>query len=337
MKKILLVLCVMPLCIFAQGDGNPCAQVDKLYEQKTEENIALKAQIKNLKKDSSAQQTCIARLQQDTILYRKQLNDADKKLSLTEKSLKTVQQQLAQCRKDSATMQKQLDDRKSMSLQQYKDSIDKLNASTEVLVDSIGKLHTSVSALSKDVYKQKNELKQLSAIVDLLSKRYEKTSVDELLGYYDKGELTLYKDICPLVGKKVSTNVEQALICHKAQEQLKLKYDKIQVEQLQKQLPQNSKIGKDLFSKLQCYGTTNKAAFDLWQKIKGDVYSEVVENSNFAQTEAKRATWYRIQKFLNQYPTLAKDYPYIYTQLQDMLREVWTNANNFNKINNPFE
>lgn len=323
--------------MYAQGDGSPCAQVNKLYEQKVEENIALKAQIKTLRKDSSAQQTCIARLRQDTILYRKKLNDAGQKLFQTEKSLKTTQQQLGQCRKDSASRQKQLDDRKSMSLQQYKDSVDKLNANTIVLVDSIDGLHTSIEALSKDIQKQKNELKQLNAIVELLSKRYEKTSVDDLFSHYAKGELTLYKDLCPLLDKKVSTNVEQALICHKAQEQLKLKYDKYQVEQLQRQLPQNSKIGKDLFSKLQRYGTTNKAAFDLWQKIKVDVYPEAIENSNFAQTEAKRATWYRTQKFLNQYPTLAEDYPYIHTQLQNMLRQVWDNPNNFNKIDNPFE
>lgn len=337
MKRILVLLAFFPLLINAQDGDNPCAQVDKLYEQRTEENIALKAQIKNFKKDSSVQQTCIARLQQDTILYRKQLNEVGKKLSQTEKSLKTVQQQLSKCRKDSATIQKQLDDRKSMTLQQYKDSVDKLNANTAVLVDSIGKLHTSVAILSKDIQKQKNELKQLNAIVDLLSKRYEKASLDELFSLYDKGELTLYKDLCPLVGKKVSTNVEQTLICYKAQEQLKLKYDKYQVEQLQRQLPQNSKIGKKLFQSLQHYASVNAEADALWKQIRTDVCSKPIDDDNFLQIQAKRQIWQRAQKFLNKYPALSPDYPYIHDQIQAMLREIWINVNNFNKINNPFE
>lgn len=337
MKKIIVILAFFPMLINAQDGDNPCARVDKLYEQKTEENIALKAQIRNLKKDSSAQQTCIARLQQDTISYRKQLNDTGKKLSQTEKSLKTVQQQLSQCRKDSAAMQKQLDDRKSMSLQQYKDSVDKLNANVVVLVDSIGKLNASIASLSKDIQKQQNELKQLNSIVELLSKRYEKTSVDELFSHYDKGELTLYKDLCPMVGKKVSTNVEQTLICHKAQEQLKLKYDKYQVEQLQRQLPQNSKIGKKLFQSLQRYASVNTEADALWKQIRTDVCSKPIEDDNFLQIQAKRQIWQRAQKFLNKYPTLSTDYPYIQDQIQTMLREIWVNVNNFNKIDNPFE
>ena len=337
MKNVLLVFCVIPLCMLAQNDGNPCAQIEKLYGQKVEVNVALKAQIENLRRDSMVMQTSISRLRQDTILYRKQLNEISKKLSQTVKHLKDVQQQLGQCRKKSEAMQNKINDRKSMSLQQYKDSVNKLNANVAMFVDSIGKLHTSVVSLRKVNKKQKNDLKQLNAIVELLSKRYENTSVDELFSHYDKGELLLYKDLCPLVGKNVSVNVEQTIICHRAQDQLKLKYDKYQVEQIQRQLSLNARIGKELSSRLQRYGTTNNSAFELWQKIKEDVYSEVVENSNFAQTEAKRATWYRTQKFLNQYPTLAEDYPYIYAQLQKMLRQVWDNPNNFNKINNPFE
>lgn len=323
--------------MYAQGDGNPCAQYEKLYENKVAENIALKTHVNNLKKDSAFHEATITALRKDSSKTHTQLNVANNNLTASENTCKKLQELVAKVNGENTNLKNQLSDRTSLTMQQYKDSIGVLNKQVNVLIDTIGKISTSVASLNKEINKQKNELKQLNAIVDLLSKRYEKTSVDELFSHYNKGELMLYKDLCPLVGKKVSTNVEQAFICYRAQEQLKLKYDKFQVEQLQRQLLKNTKIGKELYSKLQVYETTNKAAFDVWQKIKVDVFSEVVENSNFAQTEAKRATWYRTQKFLNQYPNLAEDYPYIYAQLQNMLRQVWDNPNNFNKINNPFE
>ena len=337
MKKIIVILAFFPMLINAQDGDGPCAQLENLYKNEVAENIVLKAHVQSLKKDSTSHVTIISALRKDTTQAHKQLIELRKNFSVSESTCKKLQGLVAQVNDENINLKNQLSTRNSLTMQQYKDSVEKLNVNAAVLVDSIGKLNASVVSLSKDILKQKNELKQLSAVVDLLSKRYEKTSVDELFSHYDKGELTLYKDLCPLVGKKVSTNVEQTLICHKAQEQLKLKYDKYQVEQLQRQLPQNSKIGKKLFQSLQRYASINTEAHTLWKQIQTEVCSKPIDDDNFLQIQAKRQIWQRTQKFLNKYPTLSTEYPYIQDQIQTMLREIWVNVNNFNKINNPFE
>lgn len=339
MKNLIVItLAFASVLTFAQNNDNPCAQLDNLYSQKVEENIALKSRIKSLEKDSDMQANVIINLRHDTTQIHKQLRETNARYISANTSLRVVHQQLNQCRKDSATLQKQLNERKSLTLQQYKDSLDKMSNTHVALIDSISKLQANIASTKKESLRQKEELKQLSAIVNLLSKRYEKVSVDELYAKYDKGELNLYKELCSLVNKKVTSNIEQAIACFKAQEQSTLKYDRVTIDQLQKQLPMSTKTGKQLSQILQHYALVNSEANALWIKIHDEVCDKLIDNNDdFLQIQKKRQIWQRAQAFLNKYPNLSADYPYVYEQIQSMLRQIWTNANNFNAIKNPFE
>ena len=339
MKNLIVItLTLASVLTFAQNNDNPCAQLDILYSQKVEENIALKSRIKSLEKDSVMQANVITNLMRDTTQIHKQLREINARYVSANTSLGVVHQQLNQCRKDSATLQKQLNERKSLTLQQYKDSLDKMSITHVTLIDSISKLQANITSSRKESQKQKEELKQLTAIVNLLSKSYEKVSVDELYAKHDKGELNLYKELCSLVNKKVTSNIEQAIVCFKAQEQSTLKYDRILIDQLQKQLPMGTKTGKQLSQTLQRYALANSEANTLWIKIHDEVCDKPIDNNDdFLQIQKKRQIWQRAQAFLNKYPNLSADYPYVYEQIQSMLRQIWTNANNFNAIKNPFE
>ncbi|MGN0187822.1 MAG: hypothetical protein ACI392_08795 [Paludibacteraceae bacterium] len=88
--------------------------------------------------------------------------------------------------------------------------------------------------------------------------------------------------------------------------------------------------------RLQTYEKVNADAKQLWISIKEEVCSEEI-NGDFVQIQKKRQIWQRTQKFLNKYPTLSTDYPYIFDQLQLMLCQIWEDANNFNQMNNPFD
>ena len=148
--------------------------------------------------------------------------------------IKVVQQQLNQCRMDSTAIQKQLNDRKSLNLQHYKDSLGKMNREHSVLLDSINKLNGNIKSIKADKQKKEVELKRLYSAIDVLSERYEKLSVDDLFDKHDKGELILYKDLCAQVNKKVTNNIEQALACFNAKEQLTIKYNSATIELLQR-------------------------------------------------------------------------------------------------------
>ena len=331
--SITIVKALITMLVFAQNN-NPCAHLDNLYTQKVEENVALNARIRTLEKDSATRANQIANLQRDTNQVHKQLRETNARLAVADINLKAAQQQLNKCRKDSASLQKQLEDKKFLTLQQYKDSLDRINAHKSFLLDSISKL----VALKNAEQKQKEELMKVSSNLELLTKRYEKSTVDELYAKHDKGELLLYKELCTSTNKKVPGNIEHALVCFKAQEQLAFKYNKVSIDQLQKQLlPLNSKCSKQLLQRIQNYKEVNTAANDLWKQIHNEVCDKQIEADDFLQIQAKRQIWQRAQIFLNKYPDLSSDYPYVNEQIQAMLREIWKDANNFNAIKNPFE
>lgn len=301
---------VVPVLLFAQNDEDPCLSFQRMYEQKVVEAHTLRGEVERLRNDSmQCSNMLINALQEQLLQMRTLLNN---------------------CREDSMLMQKQLTKCNKESIQKSEDSIQSLNTYIAVLKDSL------VFA-TKELKVQDKEMAKLTAVVDYLDAQFARKSVDELYGTADRGKLNLCVDIYGKLGKELPKNIRLTLACFAAEELVTRKYDKIRIEKSIAALPQNTETGKTIAQRLQNYATVNVAANKLWASIKSEVCYEEFPNDDFTQIQKKRQIWQRTQKFLNQYPTLATDYPYIFDQLQSMLRQIWNNANNFREIKNPFE
>lgn len=302
MKKFVVIIFIaLPIAMWAQ-ENNPCAQINEMYDKKVEEILSLKT-----------------------------------KLSDLESEIISVRKELDKCRKDNAYLQQKLSSQDSMKKKQYQDSISALNESVNVLQNIIKERDESIIQMGQRAEEQDEQLKLLNAIEVLLASKFDGASVDELYQNFDKRELSLYIDLYKVLSKTPSEKVSKALICFKAYEQLSQKYDKVQIAHLQKQLPQDTKSGKQLSTLMLNYEDVNQKACALWKQIHEEVCAKPIDAAAFDQVQAKRKIWQFTQKYLNTYPTLSEDYPYIEKQLQSMLRQIWQNANNFNNINNPFE
>ncbi len=338
MRKIyLLITLFIPMFILAQSDDEPCASFQGMYDKKVVENSVLRSEVERLHEDSISQEATISTLVQDTAQLGQTLRATKQYLSNAEQELKLKNSLLAQCRKDSAQMQKQLKKCSIEDIQRNEDSIQSLNHNIAVLNDSVANLNKRIRHDSKILQKQRQEIDKLNAIIAYLDKQFANKSVDDLYVMTDKKELMMIADIYGKLGKELPKNLQLALTCFNAEELATVKYDKVQIDRAIATLPQNTRVGKVIAKRLQNYTVVNTAAKDKWNEIATKVCNVTIEDTNFAQFDAKQRIWQRTQKFLNQYPTLSNDYPYIAEQLQYMLRQIWENANNFNKIPNPFE
>jgi hypothetical protein len=129
----------------------------------------------------------------------------------------------------------------------------------------------------------------------------------------------------------------QTIECFEAEKQCSVKYNENNVQSYCNLLSRhNSNISRTILGNLRNYSNLSAEANALWNSIKNEVCSSEIPNESFPQITAKRQIWQRVQKFFDKYPNISEEYPYIYAELQGMLREIWKNANNFNEIDNPF-
>lgn len=336
-KHLLLIALVLPMVIFAQSEDDQCASIQGMYDKKVEENFVLRSDVNRLHNDSIRHEETIANLMQDTAQLGQSLRNTELQLYAVKQEFKQTNALLAQCRKDSAQMQKQLKKCSAEDIQRNEDSILSLNKHILILNDSITHLNKQLTSYAKVLQKQKQEIGKLNTVVAYIDSRFANKSVDALYETTDRGELNMCVEIYAKLGKELPKNIQLTLACFAAEELATKKYDKIRIDRAISTLPQNTKTGKAIAKRLQDYGVVKADALKLWNSIKTEVCSEQIPNDDFTQIQKKRQIWQRTQKFLNQYPTLSTDYPYIDNQLQSMLRQIWLNANNFNNIANPFE
>jgi hypothetical protein len=184
----------------------------------------------------------------------------------------------------------------------------------------------------------KKGYEQHKHFVNWLNTIYASTTIDKLYKESSKKELLLIKKIYKTLNMNVPLVIEQTIECFDAKEQCAKKYNKVLIDKtVALLLKHNSNTSQELSMKLQQYSAVYAEADSLWTAMKDEVCKEEIVEESFPQIQSKRQIWQRTQKFLNKYPTLTSDYPYIYDELQKMLREIWKNANNFNKIPAPFK
>lgn len=336
-KWLLIALVIMPMVIFAQSEDDQCAFIQGMYEKKVEESVVLRGEIKRLYEDSLKHETTITNLLQDTAKMGQSMRNCERQLSEARQNLKQTNTMLALYRNLNAQMQEQLKRCDAENVQRNEDSIQSLCQRTAILEDSIAHLSKQLSDNSTALQKKQIEIEKLMAVTAYLDERFAKKSVDVLYETTDTNELNMCVNIYSKLGKELPENIKLTLACFIAEDITTEKYDKVRIDRAIAILPQNTKAGKTIAKHLQNYGTVNSDANKLWNKIKTEVCSEVIPNDDFTQIQKKRQIWQRTQKFLNQYPTLSTDYPYIADLLQSMLRKIWLNANNFNTLPNPFE
>lgn len=336
-KWLLIALVIMPMVILAQSEDDQCASIQGMYEKKVEEGVVLRGEVKRLYEDSLKHEATITNLLQDTTKMGQSLRNCERQLSEARQNLKQTNTMLAQYRNVNAQIQKQLKRCDTENIQHNEDSIQSLCLRTAILEDSVAHLNKQLSDNSTELQKKRIEIERLMAVTVYLDERFAKKSVDVLYETTDTNELNMCVDIYSKLGKALPENIKLTLACFIAEDITTEKYDKVRIDRAIATLPQNTQVGKTIAKHLQNYGTVNSDANKLWNSIKTEVCSEVIPNDDFTQIQKKRQIWQRTQKFLNLYPTLSTDYPYIADLLQSMLRKIWLNANNFNTLPNPFE
>lgn len=307
---VYILALVIPMLVFAQNEENPCHSIQSMYEQKVQEVYTLREETERLRNDSMQ-------------YYNTQILPMQERLSQMSNLLKN-------CREDSTQLQKKLAKCNPENIKKKEDSIRTLNQHIVILKDSL------VFTIA-EVQHQDKEIAKLTAVMDYLDQQFGGKTVDELYNASDRGKLNLCLDLYGKLGKELPKNILPTLACFAAGELVTKKYDKIRIDKAVAALPQNTEAGKTIAQHLQNYATVNEAANQLWLNIRSEVCYEEFPNEDFTQIQKKRQIWQRTQKFLNWYPTLATDYPYIFEQLQSMLCLIWSNANNFREIKNPFE
>ena len=213
-------------------------------------------------------------------------------------------------------------------------NLDSINSSLYTKIDSLNIEYNSCIGLNKKYYPIYTQHEEF---IKWLNTTYSFATIDKLYKESSKEQLLFSKDIYKALNKNIPLVIQQTIECFEAKEQCSHKFDKTLVDMKRALLlKHNSKTSKDLASQLEKYATVYAEADSLWNAIKTEVCKEEIVEESFSQIQSKRQIWQRTQKFLNKYPNLAHDYPYIYEELQKMLCEIWKNANNFNKIPAPF-
>lgn len=313
---ILLVFVLQFVCtIVAQTD------LQTMYDAKVIENTNLKQEIKRLQQDSTnLQELCRAKDTQnkDLVEYKKRYESTKIERDSLDKELKN--------RKDQ-----------SSQFVVYEDSVrnlDSINNSLHTKIDSLNIEYSSCVDLNKKYYPIYEQHEQF---IKWLNATYSSATIDKLYKESSKEQLLFSKDIYKVLNKNIPLVILQTIECFEAKEQCSYKFNKTLVDMKRNPLlKHNSKTSKDFALQLQQYAIVYAEADSLWNAIKNEVCKEEIVEESFSQIQSKRQIWQRTQKFLNKYPNLAHDYPYIYEELQKMLREIWKNANNFNKIPAPF-
>lgn len=330
MKKSLFVylFILMPIFVWAQVSG-------ELYDKKVveisnlrRENETLKGKIDSLQGETATLKREVVRLKNTEI----QRDDAIKQRDHLKK-------ELSQCEKEKSELEKKLDSQKFESIKQCSDSIEVINIRVSALSSEIESYSKQVHNLEDSITRKNNELQSLRKTEQFFTQYFVGKTVDELAKYSEK-ELLLYKYWFEATDREIPKELKQILFCRLVERQLKEKYNDKAMADLQQKLPMNSEIGKNLAQKIQRYKSVNSAAKDLWNKIDQNAcWTNLKEIDNpQTQIDAKRKVWQSVQRFLNQNPDLLDEFPYVYMELQKMLREVWTDANNFkNSKNHPFE
>ena len=162
--------------------------------------------------------------------------------------------------------------------------------------------------------------------------------MDELYATSSINELERCREVLKMMNEEIPPVIGQTILCFEAKDLLSQKYNKAKVDQILKQLPMDTEIGKKLAQSLQQYANINAEASSVWATIQKEEFAQKVDTSNdHKHIFAKRKIWQHVQQFYNKYPSLLKEYPYVHEQYDAMLRAVWENANNFTKIANPFK
>jgi hypothetical protein len=320
--------------------GEIFAQITQdMYDSKVIEIKNLKDSLNNLKDEFEAKVNQINDLQQQVGLMKDEI--------LKSNSLKNENKKLVNDLK--------LARRDSLEIEEYKDSIISLNQTfldeIEGYRDSINSLNKSLLISHEEVSKLANQLEQKEDLVsnykikvgkyNSISSHLEKISrktVDVLYKESSLEQLLFCKELYLLLGKSLPSVVTQTIECFEAQKQCSVMYDGEKVQLYCNRLSRhNTNVSRTILSRLKRYSTICVEADALWISIKNEVCNSEIANESFPQIAAKRQIWQRVQKFFDKYPKLSEEYPYIYAELQGMLRDIWKNANNFNQIDNPFD
>lgn len=324
------------LGLFAQSEDNTSIIISQ-YDKKVEENFQLRNEVNRLRRDSAQFEEKQIELLADSLQRFHLLCQEQKRSKNLSKQLGLVQHMLDLCRQDSVTLQQQLEQCNPDSIQRYEDSIAVLNKDIKTLTSRVSHLSTLHAQNTWRIQEQSQELATLDTLVNYLDGRFSGKSVDKLYHSTNMGELAMCVELYHHLGKSLPANIQKVMNCFEAEQLVNTKYDQWSIKQYLVSLPQDTSVGKAIAQRLQNYAAVNAGAQQLWEQIHKDVCFEEIPNEDFRQVQSKRQIWQRTQKFLNHYPTLATDYPYIFDQLQSMLRQIWDNANNFNAIANPFE
>lgn len=322
MKRIviLLISLVTPLLFILAENNDPIGDCyEKLYRQKDSLNNI----IQSLQADTTAKIKQIKALQEQTKeagmanLYKR---DRDSLKALLEGTIP----------------RKQLDDSIVLYNNRLRDSISLHIEKELILQKTIDSLNMQLKGLAEKVSEFSPKIDKYNVIINNLSS-YSTKTVSQLYNNTSLSHLLFVKDIYIQLEKPLPNTIGHAVVCLEAQQLCGQKYNKVSIEQkIRILLADNSQKSKEMALRLQRYAPIYAEADSLWTAIQQEVCMEEI-TSNYAQLDSKLRIWQRTQKFLNKYPNLAHDYPYIYEELQKMLREIWKNANNFNKIPAPFK
>ena len=275
-------------------------------------------------------------LKQDTTNLARQKKELINQLSAAGDSIRDALNLKAENRKLKSELERARVDSAQLSIRQ--DSIDQLLEEKDSLQNVVTKSKSDLASCYELNRRNEPLVHQHQNVLSNLKINYSGKSVDVLYNTTTKEQLQLCKDLYGMFGESCPASVIQTIECFEAEEQCSHKFDKTLVDMKRAPLlKHNSKTSKDLALRLQQYATVYAEADSLWNAIKTEVCKEEIVEESFSQIQSKRQIWQRTQKFLNKYPNLTHDYPYIYEELQKMLREIWKNANNFNKIPAPFK
>lgn len=322
MKRIVILLMslVTPLLFILAENNDPIGDCyEKLYRQKDSLNNI----IQSLQADTTAKIKQIKALQEQTKeagmanLYKRDID-----------SLKALL--------EGTIPRKQLDDSIKLYNNRMKDTISLHKENELILQKTIDSLNMQLKGLAEKVSEFSPKIDKYNGIINNLSSYYLTKTVTQLYNNTNLSHLLFAKDIYMQLEKPLPNEIRVAIACLEAQQLCGQKYNKVSIEQkIRMLLADNSQKSKEMTLRLQQYAPIYAEADSLWTAIQQEVCMEEI-TSNYAQLDSKLRIWQRTQKFLNKYPNLAHDYPYIYEELQKMLREIWKNANNFNKIPAPF-
>ena len=299
-----------------------CADDYELIKRAMQESDSLRGEVTRLQSDLLLKERELTRLQLQFDSAKVDIFNAQN----LKKQNKKLTEELTIARKDSIT------------IEQYQDTLAQLRTLQHNIENQKDSIVTELSKSQKTITQYEPKVAQHQQIVKAIDDNYASATVDKLYKESTKEQLLFSKDIYEALNKNVPLVILQTIECFEAKEQCSYKFNKTLVDMKRNPLlKHNSKTSNDLALQLQQYATVYVEADSLWNAIKNEVCKEEIVEESFSQIQSKRQIWQRTQKFLNKYPNLAHEYPYIYEELLKMLCEIWKNANNFNKIPAPFK